>query len=416
MTRLLLLLVAALGTGAGVMVYRHGGDSRAAWETTRSALPPSLAQHLPLAFTPPPPKAPAAPPRVTVGTVAAGSVDLPLTRTAVGWIEPIATVVVRPRIDGVITEQLARDGQMVKAGEVLYRLDDRELRAQIARNEAALARDEATRTRTQNDMRRVGELLSRNSASQAQFDLAAAEAKVAAANVEAAKAALDADRVRLDYTTIRAPIAGRLGTVRVTAGNLVKGNESAGTGLVTITQMKPLRATFSLPERELDRLREALARPQTAPVRVFSSGSDAVLATGRLSFVDSSVDQASGTVTAWALFPNEDERLWPGQYVRVEIDLGRRPNTVTVPQVAVQPGQDGSYAWVVRPDGIIERRAVEVLSAAGGVAALTRGVRAGERVVVEGQARAREGLAVVERPQDVPPDAQAAAGQRTRIE
>ncbi|MFE1598626.1 efflux RND transporter periplasmic adaptor subunit [Methylobacterium sp. ID0610] len=415
MIRLLLILVAALGAGAGVMIYRHGGDSRAAWATTRAALPPSVAQHLPLAYVPPP-AAPAAAPRVTVGTVAAGSVNLPVTRNAVGWIEPIATVVVRPRIDGVIMEQLARDGQMVRAGEVLYRLDDRELRAQIARNEAALARDEATRTRTQNDVRRVGELLARNSASQAQFDLASAEAKVAAANVEAAKATLEADRVRLDYTTIRAPIAGRLGTVRVTAGNLVKGNESAGTGLVTITQMKPLRATFSLPERELDRLRAALARPAAAPVRVFASGNDAVLATGTLSFVDSSVDQASGTVTAWALFPNEDERLWPGQYVRVEVDLGRRPDTVTVPQVAVQPGQDGSFAWVVNRQGVAERRSVEVLSASGGVAALTRGVAAGERVVVEGQVRVREGQAVAERPQDLSPEAQAAAGRPTRIE
>ncbi len=173
---------------------------------------------------------PAVAARVNVGTVAAGSADLPVTRTAVGWIEPIATVLVRSRIDGVITEQLARDGQVVKAGDVLYRLDDREIRAQLTRDEAALARDQATQVRTQNDVRRVGELLSRNSASQAQFDVATAESKVAAANVAAAQAAIEADRVRLDYTTIRSPIAGRLGTVRVTAGNLVKGNDSAGTG------------------------------------------------------------------------------------------------------------------------------------------------------------------------------------------
>jgi multidrug efflux system membrane fusion protein len=318
----------------------------------------------------------------------------------------------------VITEQMARDGQPVQAGDVLYRLDDRELRAQIARNEAALARDQATQTRTQNDVRRVTELLSRSAASQAQFDIATAEAKVASANVAASQATLEADRVRLDYTTIRAPISGRLGTVRVTTGNLVKGNESTGTGLVTITQMKPLRATFSLPERELDLLRAALARKEPATVRVSASGTDTVLASGRLSFVDSSVDQASGTVTAWALFPNEDERLWPGQYVRVEVDLGRRPNTVTVPQVAVQPGQDGSFVWVVRPDGIAERRSVEVLSASAGSAALTRGIAAGERVVVEGQVRVRHGQPVIERPQASAPEAQAAGPQvrRTLIE
>ncbi|KMO41193.1 RND transporter [Methylobacterium variabile] len=425
MIRLLLVLLAAAAAGAGWLVQRHGGDTRAAWSAAREALPPGLAQHLPAAFVPPvappvPPQNPAAS-RPVVTTVAAGVTDLALTRSAVGWVEPMASVVVRPRIDGVIVEQLARDGQVVKAGDVLYRLDDREIRAQLARDEAALARDQATQVRTQNDVRRVGELLSRSSASQAQFDVATAEAKVAAANVAASQAAIEADKVRLDYTTVRAPISGRLGTVRVTTGNLVKGNESAGTGLVTITQMRPLRATFSLPERELDGLRAALARPGTAPVRVYPSGGEAVLATGRLSFVDSSVDQASGTVTAWALFPNEDDRLWPGQYVRVEVDLGSRPSTVTVPQAAVQPGQEGSFVWVVRPDRTVERRGVEVLASRDGRAALAQGLKTGERVVIEGQFRVRPGLPVSERPQDateaqVSADQAAAPGAPTRIE
>ncbi|RVU15969.1 efflux RND transporter periplasmic adaptor subunit [Methylobacterium oryzihabitans] len=419
MIRALLLVTACLAGGAGWMLLRHGGDPGAAWGETRTALPPSLAAYLPPAAAPPAAPKPAVPARVNVGTVAAGSADLPVTRTAVGWIEPIATVLVRSRIDGVITEQLARDGQSVKAGDVLYRLDDREIRAQLTRDEAALARDQATQVRTQNDVRRVGELLSRNSASQAQFDVATAESKVAAANVAAAQAAIEADKVRLDYTTIRSPIAGRLGTVRVTAGNLVKGNDSAGTGLVTITQMKPLRATFSLPERELDLLRAALAGRAPATVRVRASGSDALLATGALSFVDSSVDQTSGTVAAWALFPNDDDRLWPGQYVRVEVDLGTRPGTVTVPQVAVQPGQEGSYVWVVRPgDGVVERRGVEVLSAQDGTAAIAAGLKAGERVVVEGQFRARAGVPVTEVPQDAGPEARAATPQsrKTLIE
>jgi multidrug efflux system membrane fusion protein len=416
MIRLVLVLLVALAAGAGWLVQRHGGDTRAAWSTARGALPGAIAQalpeHLPVAYVPPAPPAPANPAaaRPVVATVAAGITDLALTRPAVGWVEPMASVVVRPRIDGVITEQLARDGQVVKAGDVLYRLDDREIRAQIARDEAALARDQATQVRTQNDVRRVGELLSRSSASQAQFDVATAEAKVAAANVAASQAAIEADKVRLDYTVVRAPIAGRLGRVLVTTGNLVKGNESAGTGLVTITQMRPLRATFSLPERDLDGLRAALARPGTAPVRVFSSGGEAVLATGRLSFVDSVVDQASGTVTAWALFPNEDDRLWPGQYVRIEVDLGSRPGTVTVPQAAVQPGQEGSFVWVVRPDRTAERRTIEVLASRDGRAAVSQGLKAGERVVVEGQFRVRPGLTVSERPQDAT-EAQISAGQ-----
>ncbi len=422
MIRLVLVLLVALAAGAGWLVQRHGGDTRAAWSTARGALPADLArhlpEHLPVAYVPPAPPPPVNPAasRPVVTTVAAGVTDLALTRSAVGWVEPMASVIVRPRIDGVIVEQLARDGQVVKAGDVLYRLDDREIRAQIARDEAALARDQATQVRTQNDVRRVGELLSRSSASQAQFDIANAEAKVAAANVAASQAAIDADKVRLDYTTVRAPIAGRLGKVLVTTGNLVKGNESAGTGLVTITQMRPLRATFSLPERDLDGLRAALGRPGTAPVRVYPSGGEAVLAVGRLSFVDSLVDQASGTVSAWALFPNEDDRLWPGQYVRIEVDLGSRPGTVTVPQAAVQPGQEGSFVWVVRPDRTAERRTVEVITSRDGRAALSLGLKPGERVVVEGQFRVRQGLPVTERPQDATEAQASAPGAPTRIE
>ncbi len=422
MIRLVLVLLALVAAGAGWLVQRHGGDTRAAWSTARGALPADLGrhlpEHLPVAYVPPAPPPPTNPAasRPVVTTVAAGVTDLALTRSAVGWVEPMASVIVRPRIDGVIVEQFARDGQVVKAGDVLYRLDDREIRAQIARDEAALARDQATQVRTQNDVRRVGELLSRSSASQAQFDVATAEAKVASANVAASQAAIEADKVRLDYTTVRAPIAGRLGRVLVTTGNLVKGNESAGTGLVTITQMRPLRATFSLPERDLDGLRAALMRPGTAPVRVYPSGGEAVLAVGRLSFVDSSVDQASGTVTAWALFPNEDDRLWPGQYVRIEVDLGRRPGTVTVPQAAVQPGQEGSFVWVVRPDGTAERRNVEVITSRDGRAALSLGLKPGERVVVEGQFRVRQGLPVTERPQDATEAQAAKPGAATRIE
>ncbi len=328
----------------------------------------------------------------------------------------MASVIVRPRIDGVITEQLARDGQVVKAGDVLYRLDDREIRAQLARDEAALARDQATQVRTQNDVRRVGELLSRSSASQAQFDVASAEAKVAAANVAASQAAIEADRVRLDYTTVRAPIAGRLGRVLVTTA--------------TSSRATNRPAPASSPSRRCGRCAPpsrcpsatstgcAPRSPAPAPRRSGSipSGGEAVLATGRLSFVDSSVDQASGTVTAWALFPNEDDRLWPGQYVRIEVDLGSRPGTVTVPQAAVQPGQEGSFVWVVRPDRVAGRRAIEVLASRDGRAALAQGLKAGERVVVEGQFRVRPGLPVTERPQDATEAQAAAPGAPTRIE
>jgi membrane fusion protein, multidrug efflux system len=195
-------------------------------------------------------------PAIAVVTAIAERADLPITRTSVGWVEPIATVTVRPRIDGQILEQHVKDGQMVKEGDILFRLDDREIQAQIARDQATLTRDQAMLAKTQADLRRAQELLSKNVGSPVQAEQIAADVKIASANVAASEAALAADRIRLGYTTIKAPIAGRVGVVRVTEGNLVRGSDAGGDGLATITQMQPLRVTFSLPERDLDLLRE----------------------------------------------------------------------------------------------------------------------------------------------------------------
>ena len=402
-----LILVAVAGAGGWWVMTEHKGDVSAATADARGRATAFAARY---GYGPgaKPAEAvrPAGPARVNVVSAEATSVDLPVTRTAVGWVEPVAAVQLRARADGQIVEQLVQDGQTVKEGQVLFRLDDREVRAQLARDEATLMKDQATLAKSQADVRRIGELLSKNAASQLQYDVVTADSKVAAANVSADQAAMDATKVRLDYTTIRAPISGRVGTVRITAGNLVKGNESSGDGLATITQMKPLRASFAMTERDLDLLRAALAAKGGAGVRAYPGSGDQLLAKGRLSFVDSAVDQTSGTVTTRALFDNEDERLWPGQYVRVELDLATRPKVVTIPLVAVQPGQDGTFAFVVKGDRTIERRRIEVLEARGAVAALASGLKAGERVVVEGQLRVRQGTPVNEK--IAAPEAQAA--------
>lgn len=415
-----LLLLALAGAGGWWVMTEHKGDASAALADARYRAT-ALAGRFGIGPDARPAQAarPAGPMRVNVVSAEATSVDLPLTRAAVGWIEPTAAVQVRARADGQIVEQLVQDGQTVTQGQLLFRLDDREVRAQLARDEATLMKDQATQAKSQADVRRVGELLSKNAASQLQFDVVTADSKVAAANVAADQAALEATRVRLDYTSIRAPLAGRVGTVRITAGNLVKGNESSGDGLATITQMKPLRASFALPERDLDLLRAALAGNE-GTVRAYPGSGDQLLAKGRLSFVDSAVDQASGTVTTRALFDNEDGRLWPGQYVRIEIDLANRLNVVTVPLVAVQPGQDGSFAFVIKADRTIERRRVEMLEARGAVAALASGLKAGERVVIEGGLRVRQGTPVNEKIAAPAADAQvavpAAAGRTAQAE
>ena len=354
----LVVVVAALAGAFYWVRTRYDGDVSLAWVSLRSSA---------LALVGQAPRTDSAPgaapasgqagrpggqgqnPRIPVVTAMAQNADLPITRASVGWVEPIATVTIRARIEGEMVERRVQDGQIVKEGDVLFRLDDREIQAQIARDEATLVKDQATATKTQNDIRRIGELLGKGAASQQQFDVVTADSKVAAANVAADQASLQADRIKLGYTVMRAPISGRVGVVRVTEGNLVRANDS-GDGLVTITQMQPLRVSFTLPERDLDLLRAALARKEPTSVRAYAGNDTEPLATGRLNFVDSAVDTLSGTVTAKALFDNKDGRLWPGQYVRVEVDLGMRPDVTTAPLVAVQPSQDGPFVFVVKPD------------------------------------------------------------------
>ena len=414
---LVLFLAAVAGLAYWVHTH-HNGNLYAAWSQTAAAVRSLAGGQAPDAANPNSAPTPAAgarqgrgrnqgeAARVAVVTAVAESVDLPITRSSVGWVEPDATVTVRARIDGQVVEQKVRDGEVVKAGDVLFRIDDREIQAQIARDEAMLAKDQATLARTQADVRRVEELLSKGSASRQQFDVVTADSKVAAANVAADQATLQADRIKLDYTVIKAPIAGRVGVVRVTPGNLVRANDT-GDGLVTITQLKPLRISFSLPERELDLVRAALARNGAAPVRAYASGATQASATGKLFFVNSAVDTLSGTVTAKAMFDNEGDQLWPGQYVRIEVDLGARPNVTTVPLVAVSPGQGGTFAFVVKADGTVERRKVEIADSRNEIAVIASGIRPGEKVVIEGQARLSDGSPVVEKPA---PGAPAAAG------
>lgn len=321
--------------------------------------------------------------------------DVPTVRRSVGWVEPVSTVTVRARVDGEVVEQLVTEGQEVHRGDLLFRIDDREVRAALAKDEALLARDQATLARAQADASRARDLLARKVAAQQQVDQADADAKIAAANVQADQAAIDMDRIRLDYTQVRSPIDGRLGAIRITEGNIVR-SADGGDGLVTITQMKPLRVSFTLPERDLPALRAAAAGGKV-PVRVSAHSGDGSLADGALSFIDSSVDAASGTVTAKALLPNEDDALWPGQYVDVEVELGHTADAVTIPLVAVQPGQDGPFVFVVGGDGKASLRQIVPGDTMGDQVVVSRGLAAGERVVVEGQQRLQDGMRVAER-------------------
>ena len=355
-------------------------------------------------------------PAIPVTTVAAEEGAFPVRRRSIGLLESPAVVVVRSRIESQMLEKHVDDGQLVRKGDLLFTLDDRELKATIARNEAQLAKDEAARDRANADLERTEELLAKNVAARQQLDEKVAEAKAAEATIAADKAQLDTDRIRLGYTKILAPITGRIGTIRVTPGNLVSSSDAQG--LVTITQIKPIRVSFTLPERDLGALRAAVRRKQPPVVRVYVAGHSTPLATGELNFVDSSVDPATGTIMAKATFPNEEFTLWPGMYADVEVDLDTRPDTVSVPTVALQTSQKGPFVFVAKPDGVAELRQVETGGLVGARTAIRSGLKPGERVVIEGQLRLADGARIRDIAQQAPapprPEAKSGASSAQR--
>jgi multidrug efflux system membrane fusion protein len=350
--------------------------------------------HSPAAETSSTKSATATSPAAPITTAVAKTESFAVRRRTIGILESPAIVVVKSRIQSQVTQQHVFDGQLVKKGDLLFTLDDREVKAAIARSEAQLAKDQATADKTKTDLDHYGQLSSTNAVPRQQLDQATADHKIALATVESDKAQLRADNLQLDYITIEAPIGGRLGSVRITPGNLVSVNDDVG--LVTITQIRPIRANFTLAERDLSSLRKAYITKPPAAVRVYTAGTREALATGELDFVDSAVDTASGTIAAKAKFANENFQLWPGSYVDVEIDLSVRPNTVMIPTVAIQSGQSGPFVFVAKDGQKAEMRKVELIGSDGERTALASGVNDGERVIVEGQMRLVDGARVSE--------------------
>ncbi len=340
---------------------------------------------------------PAAGPRaVAVVAATATTADFPIRRYAIGSISSPAVVDVSARISSQIVSIAVKDGQMVKAGDLLFSLDDRALKAEVARDQATLAKDQALQVSAEADLKRAQDLMNKGAGTQQAYDQALAAQKSDAANVAADQAQLDADTVQLGYATITAPISGRLGAVSVTVGDLVgTGNGSAtSTPLVTITAVDPLRVTFNLPESDLALLQKALAAPQPDAVTLHHDGDPTPIGKGTLDFLDSSVDTASGTISARATVPNPGLTLWPGQYVDVVLDAGTLPAMTSVPTVAVQSGQKGPYVYVIKPDNTVELRQVTVALTVGDNSAVSDGLKSGERVVVEGQTRLASGTPV----------------------
>jgi multidrug efflux system membrane fusion protein len=335
-----------------------------------------------------------APAQLVVADVAA-QFPTPILVTAIGTVQSIATVMIKSRVDGEIAKVHFEEGQEVKEGDILFTLDDRAVRAQLQQAEATLERDRAQLERNKLEVTRQTELAHRGVASAQKLEDVTTSVAVAEATVRASEATAENARVNLNYTTIRAPITGRTGSVALKRGNVVKAVDTAPTvmPLVTITQLRPIYVALTVPEQYLADLRTAMAEGPVAAVVTVPSQPKAPV-TGTLTFIDNQVDAATGTISLKAKFPNDDDRLWPGQFVNVTLTLGMQENAVVVPSAAIQVGPNGPYVFVIRQDSTVELRLVKPDRVVGGKTVVAEGMAAGDRVVVDGQLRLGNGTRV----------------------
>jgi RND family efflux transporter MFP subunit len=316
--------------------------------------------------------------------------DVPVRLEANGYVSSLNSVDVRPQVSNLIAKVHIKEGQFVKAGDILFTLDDRADRVNLQKAEAQLAKDQASLADVERQLARSRELLGKGFIAQSAVDTVQTQVEAARATVRADQAAVEAARVTLGYDTIRAPSAGRAGAIPVYAGSLVQPNT---TPLVTISQLDPIAVTFTLPERELGSL---LAAQKSGDIKVSVTPPDSPAPLeGRVSFIDNTVDQQNGTIKIKASFPNGEQRLWPGQYLTVSTAVRELKDAIVVPQAAIITGIDTRSVYVVGSDHIAQARQVELVHAFGAQAAVS-GVREGERIVVDGKQNLRSGTRVME--------------------
>ena len=326
---------------------------------------------------------------VTAGTVAAQ--DVPVFLNGIGTVQAYNMVAIKSRVDGQIVKVDFKEGQDVKEGEPLLQIDPRPFQAALEQAQANKQKDEAQLVGAQLDLDRYEKLIGSGWQTRQSYDQQKATVGQLQASIKGDEAQINTAKLNLSYSDIRSPIDGRLGAKLVDKGNLVHANDNAP--LVTITEVKPIFVSFTLPQETLDDVRE---NHKGSPLVVYAYSGDGKkqLAEGKLTLIDNSIDQSTGTVHLKARFDNDDERLWPGQFVSLRVVLSTRREVATVPAQTVQNGPNGYYAYVIKPDDTVERRAVDIASIQDGIAVVTKGLSPGERIVVDGQYRLTEGIRV----------------------
>ncbi len=326
---------------------------------------------------------------VTAGTVAAA--DVPVFLQGIGTVQAYNSVAIKTRVDGQIVNVLFKEGQEVKEGDPLFQIDPRPYQAALEQAQAAKQKDEAQLVSAQADLDRYSKLVGTGYQTRQSYEQQQAQVATLQASIKGDEAQISSAKLNLGYADVRSPIDGRLGAKLVDKGNLVRAGDN--TALVTITEVKPIFVSFTLPQDSFDDIRE---QQKKAPLVVRAYGSDGkkLEAEGKLTLIDNAIDQATGTIRLKARFDNKDENLWPGEFVNVRLILSTRKGVATVPARTVQEGREGRYAYIIKPDSTVERRAVEVASIQDGIAVVTKGLTPGEQVVVDGQYRLTNGARV----------------------
>jgi multidrug efflux system membrane fusion protein len=324
---------------------------------------------------------PAAVAKVPVSVAVASRQDVPIYLSGLGTVQASYTIGIHTQVDGKLIEVRFTEGQHVKAGEVLAKIDPRLYQAALDQAKAKKAQDEAQLVSAQKDLARSKTLAAQNFQTEQIVDQQQAKVEQLKAAIAADSAAIDTAQTQLDYTTITAPSDGRIGVRLVDPGNVVRASDQGS--IATLTRLQPISVLFTLPSRALDDVRDAMAR---GPVEVtaFDRDNARALSTGTLLLVDNLIDQTTATIRLKATFDNKDERLWPGEFVNARLLIETRKDVLTVPSTAVQRGPQGLLAWVIGDDSVAKAVPIEVGPSNGDLTIVTSGLADGARVVTDG--------------------------------
>jgi multidrug efflux system membrane fusion protein len=336
-------------------------------------------------------KEPPKPPAVPVVVAEAVQKTVPVQVRTIGNVEPYATVSIKARVGGELQQVNFREGQDVNRGDLLFVIDPRTWEAALKEAQARLARDKALANKAKADARRYAELVQKEFVSREQYEQAGATAESLQATVQADEKSVESARLQVSYCYIHAPLTGRTGNLLADRGNLIKAD--ADKAMLVINQVQPIYVSFSVPEQYLPDIKKYLAAGKIRVEAIIASD-EKQPAEGLLTFINNTVDIATGTILLKATFDNQDKRLWPGQFVNTVMTLTTEPDMVLVPSQAIQTGQQGQFVYVIKPDLIAETRPVAVGRSMDGEVVVKQGVKAGEIVVTDGQLRLVPGAKV----------------------